>query len=392
MAQGFTDTGGNKADWELKTKLGPDADYVTVGKDAADVSGLMGAFINYGIPIAMTAALGPVGLAQTVAAGAVGGGLSQALQGASIGDIAKTAGISGLTAGAMQASGATDALRGALGGAGSSPQLSDAFNAARGAGGALTGGLSGAGLGGIGNAAGSLADEILVTAARQAPSAALPVSAAITGIAGPALAEASRQIAAEQAAPEIVAEASRIPPAIPPAAVIPAVAAIPAIAGIGGSPTTVEPEIVAEASRIPPSEFQGPLPIPAASLNPVEIPTINPAETPAIKKPLTLQDYIRYGLGASSLAQGIGGLLGIGNDGNVGAGIGGFNPNMGTVSYQPLNRVRNAPTFDPFTYGQAGGNQPAEFRFFQPSAPNFQINQPAQVGIVPNNQSPILGV
>ena len=135
MAQGFTDVGGNKADWKLETKLGPTAGYTTVAEDAADVSGLMGAFINYGVPLLVAAAIGPAAFGQLAAGigaatgagaaasaaltagviGGVGGGLSQALQGSSVGDIAKAAGLSAATAGAMQGSGAADLLRTSLG-------------------------------------------------------------------------------------------------------------------------------------------------------------------------------------------------------------------------------------------------------------------------------------
>ncbi len=79
-------------------------------------------------------------------------------------------------------------------------------------------------------------------------------------------------------------------------------------------------------------------------------------------------------LGGLSVLQGIAGLLG-GGGGNAGAGIGG-NPNPGIVTYQPLNRQQNAINFDPFTYGQTGG----EFKFFNDAQPQFQINQRAGIG------------
>lgn len=49
-------------------------------------------------------------------------------------------------------------------------------------------------------------------------------------------------------------------------------------------------------------------------------------------------------------------------------------PSGGTYSYTPLNRGLSEVTFDPFTYGQATGDQPGEFLFFtQGGKPYGQI-------------------
>jgi hypothetical protein len=93
-------------------------------------------------------------------------------------------------------------------------------------------------------------------------------------------------------------------------------------------------------------------------------------------------DYLQGGLGALSVINGVGGLIGGGgNAGGTGAGIGG---NMGTYSYQPLNRTQNAPAFDPFTYGQNAG----EFKFFNDAQPVYQTGIGA-AGIAPPPQVPL---
>jgi len=94
-------------------------------------------------------------------------------------------------------------------------------------------------------------------------------------------------------------------------------------------------------------------------------------------------DYLQAGLGGLSTIQGLAGLLG-GSGGNTGIGDG-LNPNRGLVSYQPLNRQQITPTFDPFTYGQTGG----EFRFFSDATPQFQTGIGAErASILPEPQSP----
>jgi hypothetical protein len=208
MAQGFTDVGGKKADWKLETKLGPTADYTTVAEDAADVSGVMGAFVNYGIPLLLAAAVGPAAFGQLAAGmgaatgagaatagaltagtlGAVGGGLSQALQGASIGDIAKSALISGGTAGLMQGSGASDLLRTTMGGQsfGEAAKSAIADAAAQAAPSALGSAVQAAPLALANAASQAVPNEILVSAARALPSVlsqAVP-SAAVSGLSG----------------------------------------------------------------------------------------------------------------------------------------------------------------------------------------------------------------
>jgi hypothetical protein len=81
----------------------------------------------------------------------------------------------------------------------------------------------------------------------------------------------------------------------------------------------------------------------------------------------------------------LGGIGGSGGGTPTAGGIGGgFNE---TVSFQPLNRTMRPVTFDPFTYGQSGG----EFRFFGNEQPQFQTGIGAPAMVAPENpQTPRL--
>lgn len=347
MAQGFSDVGGKKADWKLETKLGPTADYVTVAEDAADVSGLMGAFVNYGLPILMTAMLGPVGLAQTMAVGAGTAGLSQAMQGAPIGDIAKSALIGGVTAGALDKVGFKDVVNNALGSvlpstasaaaSGGAKAATDAVaNAAlneivvTASKGALPGLLSGAASTGLSNLGQSLlpspqattqtplaaqepppsfaalpGDSPLITVPGSVPSSnAFPsLAAGLSGVAAPALSEAAKLIAAEQQAAEqqradedrMITVTSTTPPpssAIVPSLAVPAMAALPSLAAATAQPTPA-------TTTAPPEEE--PLTVTASKLSPSIIPSVAAlpplatALTPATPASTTPQDTLYTG-------------------------------------------------------------------------------------------------
>lgn len=145
------------------------------------------------------------------------------------------------------------------------------------------------------------------------------------------------------------------------------------IAGIGGSVPSVaaveDPEIVVD---IKPTDSTGSL---GAALGgaAISMPAID-AVAPVKSGGLSADKIVRGGLGGLSLINGLSQLLG--GNGDAGGGpVAGFNPNAGLVSYQPLSRQQIAPTFDPFTYGQSGG----EFRFFTDASPQYQTNQPAMV-------------
>jgi hypothetical protein len=327
MAQGFTDVGGNKADWKLETKLGPTADYITVAEDAADVSGLMGALVNYGLPILMTAALGPVGLANTIAAGAVSGGLSQAVQGASIGDIAKSALISGGTAGLMQGTGLTDIIKGAVGNILPSTLSSGAAGAAAQAipgeilvtasKSALPGLVANVASSGLSNLGQSLLPSQPATTqtplAAQAPPpsfAALPgdlplitvpgsvpasnafpsLAAGLSGIAPVALVEAAKSIAADQPQsdvqpgdlPGITVTTTPVSPSVPTGGLdylSPIIANLIPQPSLAVQPTTPGemPEVIGEASKYAKE--------PETSL---AVPVQPPAPTPPADEPITV--------------------------------------------------------------------------------------------------------
>jgi hypothetical protein len=94
---------------------------------------------------------------------------------------------------------------------------------------------------------------------------------------------------------------------------------------------------------------------------------VKDVQVPSAQKPMTAADYIKLGLNAAGLLGALGG--GGGGDGGT------LGPDNSAISYTPLNRQQRtrAPSgaglgdygFDPFTYGQASGNQPGEYLFFE---------------------------
>lgn len=85
---------------------------------------------------------------------------------------------------------------------------------------------------------------------------------------------------------------------------------------------------------------------------------------------------------APRILGGLGSLLGGGGGGDGTGGIGGgFDQGL---SYQPLSRTLRPTTFDPFTYGQTGG----EFRFFNNQGPQLGIGGPNAM-IAPPPREPV---
>ena len=261
---------------------------------------------------ALAASLGiSTATAATLAAGlAAGAGTTtgKLALGSSLKDALIQGGISALTAGVMQGTGLTDSLKSALGGStAGGPQLSDAFNAARGAGGALQDVFATSGLGALGSSAGQAANEILVSAARQGASSAFPTAALLSGVTAPALSEAAKQIAAEQqaAGDETVVTASRLPPSVVTAPPIPIPA--PDLRGLTEAlpviqpppvetPTAADEEIVVTAPRVPPSVTTAP---PIASFTPdlrgltQALPAIQaPPVEPPVEQPAKAEEEI----------------------------------------------------------------------------------------------------
>jgi len=299
---------------------------------------------------------GSLGIGQAAATG-LGAGLGsfggKLALGSSLKDAAITGGITGLTAGALSGLGAFPTSGGSFGGSGAAGAAAGSAPAAIApvAGEMLVtntvlpslgASLAGIGGGAIGSGLGSIASpsppvtapdpsEVVVTGTRAGSSAFPSLAAALSGIGNLAL-----QAPVASTAPptpdseEAVVTATRQPPVI---------SSENLLGGLGAAGLV---------STIPTQA----------------LPTVEPV------KPRSLSDYVRAGLGGVSAIQGLAGLL-QGEQNIGGAGIGGFNPNAGTVTYQPLNRTQNTPTFDPFTYGQSGG----EFRFFNDAAPQYAINQ-----------------
>jgi hypothetical protein len=119
--------------------------------------------------------------------------------------------------------------------------------------------------------------------------------------------------------------------------------------------------------------------------------------TPTEKKVLSTGDKIQLGLaGASALAKALNGSGSpdstplTPSGGGYGTGTGGgaydvFGPR--TVN---LNTTTGQFGFDPFTYGQAGGNQPGEYTFFTPTGQAMMpayVAAPAATSIIPTGLS-----
>lgn len=150
LAEQISKEKGAKADWKVEQQFGDK--WVTASKDQPDVQGgLLGAVLKYGLPLAASFIPGLNVLATMAVAGAASTG-GNLLAGESLKNSLISGGLSAATAGLM---------KGIAPGAPAGPQLSDTFNAARGAGGALTDVFATSGLGAIGNAAGQAAAQSL---------------------------------------------------------------------------------------------------------------------------------------------------------------------------------------------------------------------------------------
>lgn len=284
----------NKADWEV-VMVGPDGQQRSVAADGPS-SSIIGTIADFGLPV-LGGLLAPVtgGLSGALAAGlgaAGGSAVSSVLQGRSVSDTLKRAGISGLTAGAL--SGAGSALGGALGGGGGGA-----------AGGSLAGGVAGAGtMGAVGAQLAGLGGNILVQGAAGSLGAAL--GGGLGATAGSALSGAL-----SGRGNEIVVETARPDNSIPglPLAAAP-IAAAPVVGALGGSaPTPPANEIVVEGNR--PTSFDNTPAPPLTTTVPVtpvqQPPVTSGGEAPAGEKD-TLDDIIKY-LRAGSLGIGLVGSL-----------------------------------------------------------------------------------
>lgn len=304
--------GGNKAQWKLEAYSPGYTDPSTgkqivkpgfkTGFENIKEASALGQFADLALPIAMNILIPGSGFVHAALTAAAGTALSGTLQGKSIADIAKSALISGVAAGVG------GEIFGQLGGTpasagiGNNPiGLSDAFQAARGAGGSLVsgiGGSAGAGLGGIANTVGQEAGEILVNATRLggtiAPAAASAAGSAAGSVVGSAINAASagggNQQPTTQSGDEIVVTTSPLPPTVvnTPALPIPPLdlrgltQALPVIEAPPPAPAAPEEEIVVTAPPIRPSVIDEPA-IPFPTVQPIARqpePDLQPAKDP----------------------------------------------------------------------------------------------------------------
>lgn len=352
---------GRKGNFEIQTGAGDN--WNTVWRNAPDKSGI-GMLGDLALP-AIGAALAPLtGGASLLATGlgaAGGSALSSALQGRDLGETLLRAGLTGATAAGVGA--LTQGLGGSVAGK---------------AGTAASSGVPGAadigvgqvpGLGGAPVVGGAFDPSMLTVTASKLGGLNLglgPIGGSLAGIGGSLLSGVGGQVQVPRTDyqpqpgddPLITATAGKTG-GIPAAALaIPAVGGAAALSGISDAAQAAMESGQTASERVDPTDV---------------------GATSPTRPPLGIGDYANLGLGGLSVLQGIGGLLGIGG-GNAGGNIAGFNPNPGLVAWQPLNRQQNPITFDPFTYGQTGG----EFRFFTDATPQFQINQPAAgIGSLP---------
>ena len=351
-------------------------------------AGASGAGVNVSdIAYPVIGAMTPLG---PIAGAAAGSAASGAIQGRSLKDIITRAGITAATAGLMKGTPIGKSISKGIGGAlsdiGFSPMVDDVFRAVSEGiipqavgdeiivnaitdqiGSGVASGVVGSG---IGSGLGSVATpptainpppsvdqipETIVTGQR-------PVDV-VSGIGGSVIADGAVKPTAENPFPEnTLVEAGQEPP--------PVTAGIGGVTGGGTDPVTGEQNeiIVTKDGEV-------------IGLTPPIIPDVGPFDVstditntvkdvqvpPDPNKGMTAADYVKLALNAANVLGAIGGA------GGDGATLG---PDNSAISYIPLNRQQRTRTpsgaglgaygFDPFTYGQASGNQPGEYLFFEP--------------------------
>lgn len=381
QANTVSSEGGRRANVMVQQAVGDN--WETLYHNAPNQSTL-GAIADIGLPLALSfTPLGPI------AGAALGSGISSVAQGRSLGDTLLRAGIAGGTAFGI---GQIPGLGGAVSG---------------GAGNVAGSAASGAASGAVGSAA---ANSLANAAVQQGIESGLinVVSSSLgSNIASNALASGLGSVlggvatAPQQAtpadgdvSPEITVGGARIPaplvsvnPGVIAGSVVPNLPSTEAIQA-NADGIADAPELLVTAAPTGATGSLGALlpglaiTLPAMTAAAAVAPGSSGSSGSSGNGLGGIGDILSGVAGGASILSGLAGLLGIGGGGNAGggAGIGGFNPNPGLVAYQPLNRTQNAITFNPFTYGQSGG----EFRFFNDAAPQFQINQSAMIAPEPN--------
>jgi hypothetical protein len=169
MGQGLSDEKGNKAAWSIQTGdqyVNTDGSVGTRWNDVAREkknNSPIGTILDIGLPILANALLPGSGFLSTMAGSALGSAASGTIQGKSLGDIAKSAGLSAATAGLMQKTGLDKVINKAVS---SVPVLGDVAKGVSKVVGSIPE-IGGAGAGALSKAVG---DEIIVTALRPVTS------------------------------------------------------------------------------------------------------------------------------------------------------------------------------------------------------------------------------
>lgn len=390
MGQILSDTYGRKATWNIQT-LDPYADtYVNVANEKKNKSflGKVGSVLGTALPIAMipltmgaSAPLAGLSTAGTIGLGAGVGAASAALRGQ---NILKGAALGGLTSAGGQF------LSGPLKGIGLSADVARAVGTGLGAtaGGLATGQnlknslLGGVAAGGLTYLGGKLFQPGATPGAEPQfdingdliPNALSdlsfgpitsvdPTAALLSGVGGGSLVPSGG--AAPSYSDNIVVTAKGATPVASPTGlyddniVVTAKGLTPVITDRGPvsilPPTFGGTPIVTD--QISPSDQSDRQDMTDYQME--EVFGLGPGGTGG----LSTKDLIRLGLLAPSVISGIGSLLGGGGGGGTGIAT-----DKTPVTYNPLGRGLSQIAFDPFTYGQATGNQPGEFAFFTPTA------------------------
>lgn len=348
MGQILSDTYGRKATWNIQT-LDPYANaYVNVANENKNKSflGKVGSVLGTALPIAVSLipglqVLGPIG--SSIVAGGAGAALrgDDVLSGAALGGLTAAGGkflgpvIEGAGVGAKAATAIGSGIGATAGGLATGQNLQNSL-----LGGVASGGLSYLG----GELRGALKGSPVSTSGGG--------NAPVSGIGGgdiivtgtTPVSIAAPQVSSTNKAPEkqvsgsdeIVVTGTRPVSILPPT--------------FGGTPIVTD--------QISPSDQSDRQDMTDYQME--EVFGLGPGGTGG----LSTKDLIRLGLLAPSVINGIGSLLG-GGGGGGGTGIA---TDKTPVTYNPLGRGLSQIGFDPFSYGQATGNQPGEFAFFTPTA------------------------
>jgi hypothetical protein len=415
IGQGISDTQGNKAGYEIQTVPVGTETFKAIATEKVNQStldavgdvlgdtalgflagGPLGAALAAGASIGgvnvsdiaypIIGAMTPLG---PIAGAAAGSAASGAVQGRPIEDILTRAAITAGTAGIMKGTPVGKSISKGIGSAlsdlGLDPFIDNVVravseNAIPQAVGdeiivnAITDQLgSGVASGVIGSAVGSGLSSVAPPPAAINPTPAVdqipetivtgqrPVDV-VSGIGGSVVADGAVKPTADNPFPEnTLVEAGQEPP--------PVTAGIGGVTGGGTDPVTGEQnEIIVTKD----GEVIGLTPPIIPDVGPFDVSTditntVKDVQVPSAQKPMTAADYIKLGLNAAGLLGALGG--GGGGDGGT------LGPDNSAISYTPLNRQQRtrAPSgaglgdygFDPFTYGQASGNQPGEYLFFE---------------------------